>query len=459
MVGYQESTATRGLAAQLELTYDTESHLLSCVNKLFTSVNLGALVSPLSTTTNEPRLSLLIELSDKAGALHSTLAPFAEYGVNITHIESRPIRRDSFNFYVDCEGVRGDRNIEAVLTALEEKQLNVLILDYKKVPWFPRQIVELDLIGDRILLAKSELDSDHPGFKDAKYRERRAQIDALARGFVHGQPIPMVKYSQEELGTWSKVFLNLHDLHRLYACPEYIRVFEVMEKECGYSENNIPQGRDVSAFLELRTGFRLRPVAGLLSQRDFLNGLAFRVFFCTQYVRHHSKPFYTPEPDVCHELIGHAPMLADPSFADLSQEIGLASLGASEPEIERLARCYWHSVEFGLIENHGQLKAYGAGLLSSYGELKKACSHNRTANDIEPNKALQPWNPSVAALQEYPVTDYQPVYFVADSVPDAMVRMREYCRHVPRPFHARYNPTTEQIWIDRAVVREPNRGD
>jgi phenylalanine-4-hydroxylase len=279
----------------------------------------------------------------------------------------------------------------------------------------------------------------------------------------------LVDYTDQEIATWSEIYQRLQTLHESYACDEYRRIFRAMERHCGYAADRIPQGRDVSAFLDSRTGFRIRPVAGLLSARDFLNGLAFRVLFATQYIRHHSKPLYTPEPDVCHELIGHAPMFADSAFADLSQEIGLASLGASDTEIERLARCYWHSVEFGLLREGGRLKAYGAGLLSSFGELESACGGLESARGgLESacgesqkdcgESATQPeykdWEPTLAAEQKYPITDYQPIYFVAESLQDAKLRMRQFCRDLPRPFYARYNPTTQRIWVDRAVQRQ-----
>lgn len=398
----------------------------------------------------EPRTSLLIELrGDRPGALEAALAPFSRHGVGLTHIESRPRRGQTFDFYVDCERDSADAAMQAVLAELRQAAVGVVVLDHRHVPWFPRHSSELDRVANNTLEAGAELQADHPGFADGVYRQRRKAVDAVARRHRHGDEFPAVEYTDAEHATWREVRGRLSELCHLHACLEYRRALGDLERHCGYRDG-IPQGRDVSAFLSARTGFRLRPVAGLLGARDFLAGLAFRVFFSTQYIRHSSKPFYTPEPDVCHELIGHAPMFADAAFADLSQEIGLASLGASDGEIERLARCYWHSVEFGLVREGHERKAYGAGLLSSVGELEHAVSAGSAASFL-------PWQPQRAANQAYPVTEYQPLYFVAESLQDAKARMRAFCESLPRPFYARYNPATESIWVDRAVRRQGPR--
>lgn len=395
--------------------------------------------------TADTRVSMLIELKDQPGSLEAALHVFSAHNINLTHIESRPEKDGRFDFYVDCEGERGDKSVEAAISELEAMADKLLVLDNRKVPWFPRHIAELDLVVRHTLDAGSDLESDHPGFNDTEYRSRRALIEKLANEARHGDAFPIVDYTDEENRTWGAVYSLLRELHEKHACSAYLSAMAELEKYCGYGSDRIPQGRVISAFLEARTGFRLRPVPGLLSSRDFLNGLAFRVFFSTQYIRHSSVPAYTPEPDVCHELIGHAPMFADAAFADLSQEIGLASLGASDAEIERLARCYWHSVEFGLVREGGELKAYGAGLLSSPGELTYACESD------EPDRVN--WDPDVAADQNFPITSYQPVYFVADSLQSGKEKMREFAKGLQRPFYARYNPMTQRIWVDRAVQR------
>ena len=152
-----------------------------------------------------------------------------------------------------------------------------------------------------------------------------------------GEPIPRIDYTAEEINTWGALLLAMKALFEKHACAEYKANFPLLEAECGFSPGKIPQLQDVSDFLEARTGFTVRPVAGFLSPRDFLASLAFKVFPSTQYVRHSSSPMYTPEPDVIHELIGHVPMLADQRFADYSQQIGLASLGTTDEFINKLA--------------------------------------------------------------------------------------------------------------------------
>ena len=114
-------------------------------------------------------------------------------------------------------------------------------------------------------------------------------------------------------------------------------------------------------------------------------------------------------------------------------------------------QCYWHSVEFGLCQQDGEHKAYGAGLLSSFGELEYACSEEHPGAD-QPPKIL-PWDPEVAAQQEFPITTYQPVYFLAESLQDAKQRMRKYCEDLPRPFFALHNAQTDTVHIDRPVRR------
>jgi len=136
---------------------------------------------------------------------------------------------------------------------------------------------------------------------------------------------------------------------------------------------------------------------------------------------------------VCHELLGHVPLFADPAFADFSHEIGLASLGASDEDIEKLATCYWFTVEFGLCRQDGELRAFGAGLLSSFGELEYCLSGKPDCREF---------NPFVACTVKYPITQYQPTYFVAESFEKAKEQMREFARSLKRPVQLRYNPYT-----------------
>src|SRR6201988_3125797 len=257
-----------------------------------------------------------------------------------------------------------------------------------------------------------QLDPDHPGFRDPEYRARRNAIAQIAMSYQPGSPIPAAPYTDLEHGVWKTIWEALGPAHREHACAEYLDCLDRLN----FDSDRIPQLDEVSRKVEAISGFRLEPVAGLVEPRVFLESLARGVFLSTQYIRHHSTPLYTPEPDVAHEIIGHAVTLASQRFADLNRLFGEAVRRTkSAADMDRLARVYWFTIEFGVLREDGQIKAYGTGLLSSAGELE------------EMHKAeLVPLDLSGAADHNYDPTHYHSVLFCADSFQQLDQTLREF---------------------------------
>src|SRR5690606_467040 len=164
----------------------------------------------------------------------------------------------------------------------------------------------------------NQLHLDHPGANDAEYRTRRDHIASLAKKFRETGVITDVDYNEQEQDIWRHVAGTLAELHEEHASPFYLRA----KKDLGISNERIPQLTEMNRRLKGLTGFRLAPIEGLVETRGFLSWLSYRTMLSTQYIRHHSRPDYTPEPDIVHEAIGHIPMFTNPNFADFSQFIG-----------------------------------------------------------------------------------------------------------------------------------------
>lgn len=391
------------------------------------------------------RAAVVVHLRDGMGSLGRILKAVETFHGTVVHLESRQSRSEGVMFDVLIKvdmaranllqlirSLRQTASFGSVAVLAENNTVNV------KAPWFPKHASELDNCNHLMTKYEPDLDMNHPGFADQVYRARRKEIAEIAFSYKYGDPIPHINYTETENKTWSAVFARVKDLMQKHACSEYVAVFHKLEEEKIFVNERIPQLQEMSDFLRKNTGFTLRPAAGLLTARDFLASLAFRIFQSTQYVRHINSPYHTPEPDCIHELLGHMPLLADPSFAQFSQEIGLASLGASDEEIEKLSTVYWFTVEFGLCKENNEVKAYGAGLLSAYGELLHA---------ISDKPEHRPFEPASTAVQPYQDQEYQPIYYVAESFEDAKEKFRRWVSTMSRPFEVRFNPHTERVEV------------
>ena len=249
------------------------------------------------------------------------------------------------------------------------------------------------------------------------FRQRRNEIARLALAYRDVGPVPRIAYTPEEHVTWRTVWSELGPLHETYASANYLDASRTVRLD----REEVPQLEDVNVTLRRETGFSMRPVAGLVGDRTFLGYLAAETFLATQYMRHPSRPLYTPEPDVVHELVGHAPTFCEPGFVKLNRAFGKAAERVDADTLAKVARLYWYTLEFGVCREKGKAKAYGAGLLSSFGEL----------SGFEQRAELRPFDPEEIAQTSYDPTGYQRVLFVAPSFDEAAERVCAWLAALP----------------------------
>src|SRR6516162_1395914 len=216
-------------------------------------------------------------------------------------------------------------------------------------------------------VSELELEPGHPGLGDEAYVKRRKELFALCRGHrLERLGPPLIDYTPEETRIWREVSPKLEELHQKFASRIYLQA----KRTLGISQTEIPQLRLLSERLERETRMHLVPAEGPLPYRTFYTYIGERGFPVTQFIRHGSHPEFTPEPDMIHDCLGHVPPLMNQDYAELLTLIGKAASTTDRgDQVLALKRFSWFSIEFGLIEEAGQTKVFGAGILSSTGEI------------------------------------------------------------------------------------------
>jgi phenylalanine-4-hydroxylase len=212
------------------------------------------------------------------------------------------------------------------------------------------------------------------------------------------------KFSAEDHIVWDILFARQSAMLVGRASEAFLRGIDVLK----LAKPGIPDYKELNERLMAATGWSVVAVPGLVPDDVFFRHLANRRFVAGNFIRRADQLDYLQEPDVFHDVFGHVPMLADPIFADYMQAYGqggLRSLGFGA--LHKLARLYWYTVEFGLVEEGGKLKIYGAGIVSSYGESRFAL------DDPSPNRIG--FDLTRVMRTNYRIDDYQQSYFVIRS--------------------------------------------
>jgi len=250
-----------------------------------------------------------------------------------------------------------------------------------------------------------ELEPGHPGLGDEDYVARRKDLFARCRRHRLEQlGPPIVRYTDEETRIWREVSPKLDELHQRHACSIYLNA----KRELAITRDEIPQLRHLSERVKRETNMHLVPAEGALPYRTFYEYIAKRGFPVTQFIRHGSHPEFTPEPDMIHDCLGHVPPLMNRDYAELLTLIGKAVATTQRgDQILALKRFSWFSIEFGLLEEAGETKVFGAGILSSTGEIPYSLT--------SPEVNRQPFVTDVVIATDYDPSRMQDNLFVAPS--------------------------------------------
>ena len=279
------------------------------------------------------------------------------------------------------------------------------MLKPKTIMEYGREILADEMVAPQDV-AVLQLEANHPGIGDTEYIERRNQLFQMTRKHrLERLGPPLVEYTAEETRIWSEVVPKLQELHDLYACSMYLQA----KSDLAITETEIPQLRSISERLERETRMHLVPAEGALPYRTFYEYIAERGFPVTQFIRHGSHPEFTPEPDMIHDCLGHVPALMNQDYAELLTLIGKAAATTTEgDQVLALKRFSWFSIEFGLIEEQGEVKVFGAGILSSTGEIPHSL--------FSPSARRQPFVTNKVIETDYDPSQMQVDFFIAPSL-------------------------------------------